>query len=65
VVPTQANVVLKTITDIDGVRKAYFSYGRFDVVAFLEVDDYKSVRKVTSTINAIDGVRSTETLVEA
>jgi DNA-binding Lrp family transcriptional regulator len=65
VVPTKADSVLKEINEIAGVRKAYFTYGRFDIVAFLEVEDYKSVRKLTGKINDIEGVRSTETLVEA
>ncbi len=48
-----------------GIRKAYFTYGRFDIVVFLAVDDYRTLRKVTGEINSIEGVRSTETLAEA
>lgn len=65
VVPTKAESVLEAIRRVEGVRKAYFTYGRFDIVAFLEVEDYASLRKATTTINGINGVRSTETLVEA
>ncbi|MEM1601996.1 MAG: Lrp/AsnC ligand binding domain-containing protein [Candidatus Bathyarchaeia archaeon] len=65
VVPTKAESVLEAIRRVEGVRKAYFTYGRFDIVAFLEVEDYASLRKATMTINGINGVRSTETLVEA
>ena len=65
VVPTKANVILETVRKIAGVRKAYFTYGRFDLAVFLEVQDYKELREITSQINSIEGVRSTETLVEA
>ncbi len=56
---------LNQICSVLGVRKAYYTYGRFDIVAFLEVDDYKSMRSITGQINSFEGVRSTETLAEA
>ena len=65
VVPTKAENVLEAVMKVEGVRKAYFTYGRFDIVVFLEAEDYASLRKATTVINSIDGVRSTETLVEA
>ncbi len=65
VVPTKADAILSVIKVIKGVRKAYFTYGRFDIVAFVEVEDYKELRKITSRINEIAGVRSSETLAEA
>ncbi len=48
-----------------GVKKAYLTYGRFDIAAFLEVQDYQALKKATSEIVSWDGVRSTETLAEA
>jgi DNA-binding Lrp family transcriptional regulator len=63
--PTRAEDILGAIKQVEGVRKAYFAYGRFDIVTFLEAEDYKALRKTTSKINSIEGVRSTETLVEA
>jgi len=65
VVATKADAILNAIGNVEGVRKAYFTYGRFDIVAFLEVEDYKSLRRTTGEINSFEGVRSTETLVEA
>lgn len=65
VVPTRAEAVLEAVKKIGGVKKAYLIYGRFDIVAFLEMKDYAELREVTSVINGIEGVRSTETLVEA
>jgi uncharacterized protein with GYD domain len=65
VVPTKADVILGAVQAVKGVRKAFFAYGRFDVVVFLEVENYKQLRELTSQINEIAGVRSTETLAEA
>jgi uncharacterized protein with GYD domain len=65
VVPVKADFILKAIRGVTEVKKAYFVYGRFDVVAFLEAVDYKNIREISGRVNSIDGVRSTETLVEA
>ncbi|MEM1607031.1 MAG: Lrp/AsnC ligand binding domain-containing protein [Candidatus Bathyarchaeia archaeon] len=65
VVPTKAEAVLEAVKKVSGVRKAYFTYGRFDIVIFLEAKDYAELRRATTIINGINGVRSTETLVEA
>ena len=65
VVPTKAPTILSAIKKLRGVRKAYFTYGRFDIAVFVEVADYKELRAVTTKINGIEGIRSTETLPEA
>ena len=65
VVPTKADTILDSVKAAKGVHKAYFTYGRFDITIFAEVQDYKELRKLTSDINDIEGVRSTETLAEA
>jgi DNA-binding Lrp family transcriptional regulator len=57
--------VLQKTARLKGVRKAFVVYGRFDMIAFAATDDYPEIRRLTGTINAIEGVRSTETLVEA
>lgn len=64
VVPTKADKILQQIKNY-GVRKLYPTYGRFDIAIFLEVEDYKELRKKTTQINDIEGIRSTETLPEA
>jgi DNA-binding Lrp family transcriptional regulator len=58
-------MILETVRKIAGVRKAYFTYGRFDLAVFVEVEDYKKLREITTQINGIEGIRSTETLPEA
>ena len=61
VVPTKADSILETVKSIRGVRKAFLTYGRFDIAVFLEVEDYRELREITIRINEINGVRSTET----
>lgn len=65
VVPTKAQVILSAVKKISGVRKAYFTYGGFDIAVFVEVADYRELRAVTTKINGVEGIRSTETLPEA
>jgi len=65
VVPTKANTILDTVRKVTGVRKAYGTFGRFDLVVFVEVEDYRKLRAITTQINCIEGIRSTETLPEA
>jgi uncharacterized protein with GYD domain len=65
VVPTKADMILDTVRKIAEARKAYFTYGRFDLAVFVEVEDYKKLREVTTQINGVEGIRSTETLPEA
>jgi len=64
VVPTKADSILEAVKAIRGVRKAFLTYGRFDIAVFLEVEDYRELREITTRINEINGVRSTETLPE-
>ncbi len=63
--PLQTDSVLQETRRLRGVRKAFVAYGRFDLIAFAETGDYPGIRKLTGAINALDGVRSTETLIEA
>lgn len=65
VVPTEAGKILDAVRKVAGVRKAYFTYGVFDLAVFVEVENYKKLREITTKINCIEGVRSTETLPEA
>ncbi len=62
--PLDADDVLEKTRKIKGVRKAFLAYGRYDIVAFGEGNGYPEIRKISELINEINGVRSTETLVE-
>ncbi len=65
VVPTKSDLILDKVLQMDFVRKAYDTYGRFDITVFVEVEDYQMMVEVTNEINGLEGVRSTETLLEA
>ena len=65
VVRIKVYAILSAVKEIGSVRKAYLTHGRFDIAIFVEVVDYRELRVVTSKINGIEGVRSTETLAEA
>ena len=65
VVPIKAVKILEAVRKFAGVRKSFFTCGRFDIAIFVEAKDYKELREITSKINSIEGVRSTETLPEA
>jgi DNA-binding Lrp family transcriptional regulator len=63
-VPTSTEKILESIRRMNGVRKAYTVYGRWDVAVFLDAPIEK-IGKLSATINSMDGVRSSETLPEA
>ncbi len=60
-----ADRVLGAVKAVNGVKKAYQTAGRFDVAVFVEVSDYQELRDLTTLINGLESVRSTETLPEA
>ena len=64
-VPLQTDSVLEMAKSLKGVRKVFIVYGRYDLVAFAEASGYPEIRKLTGEINSAQGVRSTETLVQA
>jgi len=52
----------EAIKKIEGVKEAYATTGRFDVVARVEAADLRAVGEtVVKKIQAVEGVRSTET----
>lgn len=52
----------QAIKKIGGVKDAYATTGRFDVVARVEAADLRAVGEtVVKRIQAVEGVRSTET----
>jgi len=65
VIPGKAGEALEEVKGIAGVERASLVFGRYDLVAFLQVADYETLREATAKINSIGSLRSTETLVEA
>jgi DNA-binding Lrp family transcriptional regulator len=64
-VPLQTEAVLRKVKSLKGVKKAFVAYGRYDLIAFAQATEYPEIRRLTGEINSMQGVRSTETLVEA
>ena len=60
--PGKAMKILNAIKKMGGIKVAYATTGRFDVIAEVEGADLKAIGElVVSKIQEIGGVRSTET----
>jgi len=64
-VPTKQDELISKLKLTEHVRKVYPCYGRFDVVVFVDAPDVDKIKLLSLKINSMDGVRSTETLLEA
>ncbi len=47
------------------VKEAFFVFGRYDLAVLARSQDRDSLIKLAAKINALPGVRGTETLIEA
>ncbi|MEM2873253.1 MAG: Lrp/AsnC ligand binding domain-containing protein [Nitrososphaerales archaeon] len=56
--------VLKEAKGIKGVKDTYMVFGRFDIVVFLEAEDFPRLKDLAKKISSIKGIKSTETLPE-
>jgi len=56
--------VVKKLSKIPSVLEAFPTFGRFDVVAFCNVEKRDDVGALVKKIGAVEGVVKTETLVE-
>ena len=52
------------VREIEGVVDAFDVSGRFDAIALVEAKDLSGVKEIALKIQAIDGIRRTETLIE-
>jgi DNA-binding Lrp family transcriptional regulator len=60
--PGKALKILESVKKIEGVKVAFATTGRFDIIARVEAADLKAIGEtVVSKIQGIGGVRSTET----
>lgn len=64
ILPGKGSEVLKAIKKFSEVKSAYFVFGRYDIVAFAEATTYEALSSLVAKINAISGVKSTESLLE-
>ncbi|MDH5816514.1 MAG: Lrp/AsnC ligand binding domain-containing protein [Candidatus Nezhaarchaeota archaeon] len=56
--------VVAKVRQLEGVKVAFPTFGRYDVVVDVEVDDFKSLGQLVQKISRLSGVVFTETLVE-
>lgn len=56
--------LLEKIRAMQGVEKAYFSLGRYDAIVFLNAGSHTALVRTAMRLNAVRGVKSTETLLE-
>ncbi len=52
------------VRKVDGVKDAFDVTGRFDSVAYVDASDISALKKTVFKIQAVKGVRKTETMVE-
>jgi uncharacterized protein with GYD domain len=55
--------VMKALRSMPEVKDVFMVFGQYDIVVFLEADDYAELTAVSAEINGICGIRKTETLV--
>ena len=56
-------MIIEELRSMNGVIDAYAVFGRFDVVVFMEGEDYYALKEVSDNVARVNGVKSTETLV--
>jgi len=64
VLPGKAASALEAVKRFSEVKSAYFVFGRYDIVAFAEGETLEGISSLSSKINAIEELKSTETLIE-
>ncbi|MGQ9782032.1 MAG: Lrp/AsnC ligand binding domain-containing protein [Nitrososphaeria archaeon] len=64
-VPVKGVAIEEEVSKIREVKKAFQTYGRADMVVLVEARSFDDILDIIAKVHLIDGVRSTETLVEA
>jgi uncharacterized protein with GYD domain len=59
---TASPSIVKETKGMKGVTDAYMVFGRFDVVIFLEAEDFLKLKDLAKKISSLQGMKSTETL---
>jgi len=60
----KAKAALDAVKKFKEVKTAFLVFGRYDVVAFAELVSLEAVKELSSKVNAIKEIRSTETLMQ-
>lgn len=56
--------VIKSLSQLDGIKRIFPVLGRFDVVVDLDVPDFKELGNIVMRMGNFYGVVFTETLIE-
>jgi len=56
--------IVKEVKGMKGIIDAYMVFGRFDIVIFLEAEDFSKLKDLAKKISSINGIKSTETLIQ-
>ncbi|MCP8307217.1 MAG: Lrp/AsnC ligand binding domain-containing protein [archaeon] len=59
---TASPSIVEEAKKIKGVKDAYMVFGRFDVVIFIEAEDFLKLKDLAKKISSLQGIKSTETL---
>ena len=55
--------IVRQVQKLEGVRQAHALFGPLDAIAYLEVEDLKTLEERVLQIQKIPGVRSTDTRI--
>ena len=61
--PSKVTQVLVAIDQIKAISKSFPVYGRYDIVVFIDDANTKTIQQLTREINAIKGIKATETIL--
>lgn len=56
---------LNKLKNISGVRESFIVFGRFDAIALIESESLNKIKEIVLNIQRIEGIKKTETLIEA
>jgi len=56
--------IVKKLSKMPEAREVFPTFGRFDAIAFMDVEKREDIGPLVKRISALDGVLKTETLVE-
>ena len=59
-----AAAALEAVKKLPEVKSAHLVLGRYDIVAFAEAPTFEAVSSLSSKMNTIKELKSTETLIE-
>ena len=64
--PGKENEVFKSLVKVPEIKGLKLVFGEYDLIARIEVEDYKSVGKVVvDKVRSVKGISGTKTLLEA